>query len=387
MKRFYQPTRIVTGVGCFDQLGEVARCYGERALLVCGGRAMRRSGTLNRAQALLGSAGIAAVIYDRVSGEPTLDIVEEGIALARTEGCQVIIGLGGGSAMDVAKAIAGLLPLKGQGPLKGRVVDYHQGRDIEGPGLPFIAIPTTAGTGAEVTKNAVLTDPTRGIKASIRDDTWFARVALVDPELTLFLPPSVTASAGGDALCQAIESYVSIGAMPATDALAMEAIRLLGRSLVRAFKDGQDIEARSDTLYGSLLAGMALANARLGGVHGMAHPLGYRYHIPHGTICGLLLPYVMKYNLSYATAKYAHVAALLGVDPRGMTEEEAARKSVDAVNGILDAIAIPRRLGPLGVVEDDFEAIIAESLPSGSLKHNPRPLGGEDIRRLLAEAL
>ena len=387
MKRFYQPTRIITGVGCFDQLGESARCYGERALLVCGGRAMRRSGTLDRAQALLGGARIVVVIYDRVSGEPTLDIVEEGIALARTKGCQVIIGLGGGSAMDVAKAIAGLLPLAGKAPLKEQVVNYHQGREIERPGLPFIAIPTTAGTGAEVTKNAVLTDPARGIKASIRDDTWFARVALVDPELTLLLPPSVTASTGGDALCQAIEAYVSIGAMPITDALAMEAIRLLGRSLVRAFQEGQDIEARSDTLYGSLLAGIALANARLGGVHGMAHPLGYRYHIPHGTICGLLLPYVMQYNLAYATVKYARVAALLGVDTRDMTEEEAARKSVDAVEGILDALAIPRRLAPLGVVADDFEAIIAESLPSGSLKHNPRPLGAEDVRQLLAEAL
>ena len=380
MKRFYQPTRIITGVGCFDQLGESARCYGEKALLVCGSRAMRRSGTLDRAEGLLGNAGVATAIYDHVSGEPTLDIVEEGIALARTEGCQVIIGLGGGSSMDVAKAIAGLLPLKGQ------VVDYHQGREIEGPGLPFIAIPTTAGTGAEVTKNAVLTDPARGIKASIRDDTWFARVALVDPELTLLLPPSVTASTGGDALCQAIEAYVSIGAMPITDALAMEAIRLLGRSLVRAFQEGQDIEARSDTLYGSLLAGIALANARLGGVHGMAHPLGYRYHIPHGTICGLLLPYVMQYNLAYATVKYARVAALLGVDTRDMTEEEAARKSVDAVEGILDALAIPRRLAPFGMVEDDFEALIAESLPSGSLKHNPRPLRAEDVRRLLAEA-
>ena len=381
MRRFYQPTRIITGVGCFDQLGESTRCYGEKALLVCGGGAMRKSGTLDRARGLLESEEIAVMIYDRVRGEPTLDIVEEGIALARAEGCQVIIGLGGGSAMDVAKAVAGLLPLA------GKVRDYHQGREIEAPGVPFIAIPTTAGTGAEVTKNAVLTDPARGIKTSIRDDTWFARVALVDPELTLALPPSVTASAGGDALCQAIESFVSIGATPVTDALAMEAIRLLGRGLVRAFEDGQDIEARSDALYGSLLAGMALVNARLGGVHGLAHPLGYSYHIPHGTVCGLLLPYVMRYNLAYATKKYAQVAALLAVDTHRMTDEEAARNSVEAVEGILDAIRIPRSLASFGVVEGDFEAIIAGSLPSGSLKHNPRPLGGEDVRRILAEAL
>lgn len=381
MRRFYQPTEVITGVGCLGQLGAVARRYGQRALLVCGGGAMRRSGTLDRAQTLLGSEGVTTATYDRVSGEPSLDIVEGGIAAAREQDSQVIVGLGGGSAMDAAKAIAGLLLLP------GTVRDYHQGRKIEGPGLPFIAIPTTAGTGAEVTKNAVLIDPTRDIKASIRDDTWFARAALVDPELTLSLPPSVTASTGGDALCQAIEAYVSVGAMPATDALATEAIRLLGGSLVRAFNDGQDIEARSNALYGSMLAGVALANARLGGVHGMAHPLGYRYNIPHGTICGLLLPYVMKYSLAYATAKYSRVAALLGVDTRDMTREEAARKSVHAVEGILDALEIPRCLAPFGVTEDSFEVIIAESLPSGSLKHNPRPLGAEDVRHVLREAL
>jgi len=381
MRRFYQPTDIITGAGCLGQLGQVCRRYGDTALLVCGHKAMTRSGTLDRATTLLGQQEVPAAIYDQVSGEPTLEIVEQGVILARKEKVQVIVGLGGGSAMDTAKAIAGLVPLRGS------VRDYHQGREIEEPGIPFVAIPTTAGTGAEVTKNAVLSDPVRGIKASIRHDSWFARAALVDPELTLSLPPTLTAATGADALCQAIEAYVSIGAMPTTDALAMEAIRLLGRSLVTAFREGHDINARADTLYGSMLAGVALANARLGGVHGMAHPLGYRYHIPHGTICGLLLPYVMKYNLPYAVEKHARVAALLGVGTQGMTTEQAAGESVKDVQRILTALQIPQKLAPLGVNEDDFPVIIAESLPSGSLKHNPRPLGEDDVRNILRAAL
>lgn len=381
MRAFYLPTEIITGSGCFDKLGEVASRYGENALLVCGKKAMKRTGTLDRALKNMAEAGMTVTVYDGVGGEPTLDMVEEGLALAKRGGPQVVIGLGGGSAMDTAKAIAGLFLQP------GKPQEYHRGRPVEGPGLPFIAVPTTAGTGTEVTKNAVLIDRERGVKSSIRSEGWFAKAALVDPELTLPLPPSVTASTGSDALCQAIESYVSIGAMPATDALATKAIALIGRSLVRAHHHGQDIEARSDMLYGSLLAGMALANARLGGVHGIAHPLGCRYRIPHGVICGLLLPYLMEYNLEYALDKYARVAQLLGEDTRGMTAEEVAIRSVEAVRGILKEIEIPVHLRRFGVEEADFPAIIAQSLPSGSLKHNPRPLGEGDVRFILERAM
>lgn len=373
-KRFYLPTEIITGVGCFEQLGEVATRYGQRALLVCGSKAMRQSGVLYRSLDILAQANVTATVYDRVTGEPTLPLIEEGRKLAREQEVQVVIGLGGGSAMDTAKAIAGLYFQP------GTVAEYHAGRPLEGPGLPFLAVPTTAGTGAEVTKNAVLIDPSRGLKRSIRSDEWFAKVALVDPELTLTMPPSVTAFSGADALCQAIEPFVSLGAQPITDALAVEAIRLIGRSLVRAYKNGQDIEAREHMLYGSLLAGMALANARLGGVHGIAHPLGGHYHLPHGMLCGLLLPYVMEYNLEYAAERYARIAQLLGQEPTPF-------KAVEAVRRLLAQIGIPEHLEPLGVRRDDFPVLIEESLPSGSLKSNPRPLGAEDVRRILEMAM
>jgi alcohol dehydrogenase class IV len=379
MKTFHLPTEIITGVGSFDELGIVVRRYGERALLVCGATAMRRSGVLDRGLAALARMGVSATVFDRVVGEPTLPVVEEGRELARERGVQMVVGLGGGSAMDTAKAIAGTYSEP------GAVAEYHCGRPLERPGLPYVAVPTTAGTGAEVTKNAVLIDPSSGLKKSIRSDRWFARVALVDPELTTSMRPDVTASTGADALCQAIESFVSIGAQPITDALATDAICLLGRSLVAAYENGKDIVARADVHYGSLLAGMALANARLGGVHGIAHPLGGHYRIPHGVVCGLLLPHVMEYNLECAAAspgaeKYAHIAQLLG-------QAGTPSQAVQAVWTLLSRIDIPQHLAPLGVRREDFPALIEESLPSGSLKSNPRPLQAADVRRILERAM
>ncbi len=382
MSQFYLPTRIVTGVGCFDQLGETAAHYGRRALLVCGNRSLRESGRLEQATNELRDAGVKVVVYDAVMGEPTLAMVQEGIETARAAEVEVVIGIGGGSAMDTAKAIAGLYGHP------GTVSEYFDGaRQIEGGGLPWIAIPTTAGTGAEVTKNAVLMSPESKRKASLRHEGWFASVALVDPELTLTAPPSVTAASGSDALVQAIESYTSIGAMPITDALAAEAIVRIGRALERAYRDGQDLEARADMLYGSTLAGMALANARLGGVHGMAHPLGCRYHIPHGVVCGLLMPYVMEYNLEYATSRYAQVARLLGVDTKGVSTHQAAQKAVERVRELISAVGIPAHLADFGVTHRELPVIARESLPSGSLKHNPRPLSAADIESILSAAL
>jgi len=377
---FYLPTQLVTGVDTLDSLGHQTARLGRRALLVTGARAARRAGWIERTAALLDAQGVALTVFDRVSGEPTLTLVEEGVEVARRERCDVVIGLGGGSAIDAAKAIAGVATLP------GTIWDYHGGRKIEHEGLPFLAIPTTAGTGAEVTKNAVLIDPRERVKYSIRDDRWFARVAIVDPALMTGMPPEVTASTGSDALCQAIESYTSIGANPVTDALARQAIALIGRSLERAYAAGDDLSAREDMAYGSLMAGMAMASARLGGVHGMAHPLGSHFSIPHGVICGLLLPYTMEYNLAYAGMKYAEVYRLMGGAASRETETDA-RAAVEGVRGLLGRIGIPSHLRDYGVGEEHLPQIIEESLPSGSLQHNPRPLAAEDVRAILEAAL
>ena len=380
MKQFYLPTRIVTGEGCFAGLGEHVAAYGQRAMLVCGSNSLRTSGQLDRALELLQDHNM--VVYDAVSDEPTLDIVQQGLDLARGKEVDVVIGIGGGSAMDTAKAVAGLYTHPGS------VDDYFgKRREVTGGGLPWIAVPTTAGTGAEVTKNAVLKSPRHEKKSSLRHDGWFASVALIDPELTVSAPPEITAASGSDALTQAIEAYTSIGASPTTDALATDAIARIGRSLERAYRDGRDLAARADMLYSSMLAGMAFSNARLGGVHGMAHPLGYRYHIPHGLLCGLLLPYTMDYNIAYATEKYARVASLLGIDTRGLDDHTAARQAVERARALVAAVGIPTHLRTLGVVEEDFPIIAQASLPSGSLKHNPRPLAAQDVQAILAAAL
>lgn len=381
MERFYLPTEILSGRGAIDQLGTVAARFGRHVMIVCSGGSVRRSGLLDRAIDLLEQQGLRVTLFDQVSGEADLSTVAQGIALGREAQCELLVGLGGGSAIDTAKAIAGMISLPGS------VTEYHNGRPLEEPARPFIAVPTTAGTGAEVTKNAVLINRDTRLKTSIRDDSWFARAAIVDPELTCSMPPDVTASTGSDALCQAIESFTSIGASPVTDALAMRAIALIAESLERAYVDGQDMSAREGMSMGSLMAGMAMANARLGGVHGMAHPLGSYYDIPHGVVCGLLLPYTMAYNLEYAIDKYATIASLMGEEIDSLTGKEAAQRAVEQVRALLERIHIPQHLSAFGVRADQLDPIIAESLPSGSLKHNPRPLAAEDVRHILEMAL
>ncbi len=381
MKQFYLPTRIITGLGCFAQLGEVARAMGQRALLVCGQSALRQSGVLQMGLDTLRAAGVYTTVYDEVVSEPTLQMVQQALHLARREQVDVVIGIGGGSAMDVGKATAVLYTQEGS------VQEYHRGRPIEMRGLPFVSVPTTAGTGTEVTNNAVLTDPELGVKQSIRGPLLFAATAIVDPELTLSLPPRVTASSGADALCQAIESFVGLAAQPPSDALSGEAIRRIGRSLVQASEDGSDIHAREDMLYGSLLTGMAMTNTRLGGAHGLAHPLGYRYHISHGVVCGLLLPYVMEYSLQYAPDKYAQVARLLDTSTARLGVQETAQQAVAIVRRILSQIGIPDHLGAFGVKVEHFPSLIQEALPSGNLKNNPKPLAADDLQAILQRAL
>ncbi len=378
---FYLPTQIVFGSGSLSRIGKLAAPLGRRALLVCGSRAWQHSQAPSKAQALLQVAGLQVFAFNAVSGEADLATVSAGLDLLRTHRCDLVVGVGGGSSIDTAKAVAGLAPLEGD------IRAYHGGRQPERPGLPLVAVPTTAGSGAEVTRNAVLIDPQGEFKQSIRGDEWFPRVALIDPELTYSMDPQLTANTGSDALCQAIESYTSIAASSITDGLAEKAIALLGRNLLAAVHNGQDASAREAMSMGSLLAGMAMSNARLGGVHGMAHPLGSHYHIPHGLVCGLLLPYVMRYNLDYAVEKYARIAELLGAVEPDQPASVKAALAVEQVKQLLRKVGIPEHLEPFGVRADTLDLIIKETMPSGSTKHNARPLSENDVRNILISAL
>lgn len=357
--------RIITGCGALGQLAVNVSELGRVALLVTGRHAMRRTGVADRATVELETAGCRVAVFDQVPPEPTTCCVDEGRTIFRESGCDVVVGIGGGSVIDVAKAIGGLACAE------ATTATYFSGRALPDRGAPVVAVPTTAGTGAEVTFNSVLVDPTVPVKQSIRGDVLLPRVAIVDPELTVSMPPEITARSGMDALTQAIEGYWSIGATPITDALAIQAIELIGGNLLRAYQAGNDLSAREAMAYGSLMAGMCFANARLGAVHGLAHPLGVRYRIAHGEVCAILLPHVMRLNRPAAAAKYDRISRIVGGD------------AADFAADLLVRLGLPTTLKHVGLRRADFDGIVAESMPSGSLKANPKKVAEDDLIAIL----
>ena len=310
---FASPQRILFGPGTFKQAGPLARELGRRALVATGRDSVRTEQLLK----LLEAQGIAATVFP-IGGEPTTDMVRLGMARALEKRVELVIGFGGGSPLDAAKAIAALAA-NGGDPLDYMEV-VGKGQPLTQPSLPMLAIPTTAGTGSEVTRNAVLTSPEHGVKASLRSLTMIPRLAIVDPELTYALPPAITASTGLDALTQLIEPFTCKRANPMVDALCREGIARVARSLRRAWADGHDAAAREDMALASLFGGFALANAGLGAVHGFSGVVGGMFKAPHGAVCAALLPHVMAMNRTALSqrqpqnpilARYDEIARLL----------------------------------------------------------------------------
>ncbi len=377
---FATATRIIFGPGAIKEAGPAAREMGRRALVTTG----RRSGPL---LAILQAAGVDTVTLT-VSGEPTTDLAREGTARAREAGCDLVIGCGGGSAIDAGKAIAALLA-NGGDPLDYLEV-VGRGQPLTRPSAPFIAIPTTAGAGAEVTRNAVLASPEHGVKASLRSPFMLPRLAIVDPELTYSLPPDVTASTGLDALTQLIEPFTSIRANPLTDALCREGMRRVARSLLRAYEVGTDAAAREEMALASLFGGLALANAGLGAAHGFASVIGGMYTAPHGAICAAFLPHVMAVNLralqqrqpgACTLARYREVAILLTGDAAASAED-----GIRWVGELAGALRIPG-LAAYGVTRSDFDRLIEKTAVASSTKANPIALTPDELRAILQEAL
>jgi alcohol dehydrogenase class IV len=374
--------RILFGEGAVREVAPEARRMGSRALLVWGLPAAKAQWMTQELEAAgLACTGLA------VAGEPTLELVRCGAGRAREEACDVVIGFGGGSAVDAAKAIAALAA-NGGDPLDYLEV-IGQGRPLERPSIPFIAVPTTAGTGAEVTRNAVLASPEHKVKASLRSPYMLARLAVVDPELTLELPPAVTAATGMDALTQLIEPYVSVRANPLTDLFCVEGIRRAARSLVRAFRDGGDREARADMALASLLGGLALANAGLGAVHGFAAPIGGRFDAPHGAVCAALLAPVMEVNIGALRARapagealrrYEEIARLL----IGRAEARA-EDGVEWVRRMCAELAIPP-LSAYGIGAAELDLVAEQAARASSMKGNPIQLTAGELREILVKA-
>jgi len=360
------PRNVLFGCGIFGRLGSIAGRFGKKALLVCGRSALKKSGRLDEAMDLLIAEGIEVVLFEGVENDPSLDTCRRGIAVAREKGCDMVVGIGGGSALDAGKTIAVMIPQDDD------ISDYFHGKkEIPRPSLPFVAVPTTAGTGTECTPNAVLTDSEKGVKKSLRHESMMPDAALVDPELTLTCPPSVTAHCGMDALTQAIECYVSKAASPLSDALALRAVELLAGNLEKAFAEPANIEHREPVALGSLMTAMAFANARLGAVHGLAHPIGLHFHVPHGLVCAVLLPHVCEFNLPARREKFADIAKAVGA-----ANAEDVPSVLLELNRRLD---IPPTLSGYGLTEAAFAVKVLPACRSGSMAANPRDASDEDL--------
>lgn len=372
---FQIPARIVFGNGSISKVGEEAARFGNRALVVTGKSSSSRTGSLVTVLSALGAAGVSGVVFAQVESDPSVETVHSGVKLAREEKCNVIVALGGGSPLDAAKGISLLLS-------NGGDIRDFEFKIPEKDGMPIIAVPTTAGTGSEITRFTVITDTERKVKMLIQGAGLIPKVALLDPELTLSMPAHVTAATGMDALTHAIEAYVSKIATPLSDVHALEAIRLIGEHLVTAVTAPDNLTAREGMLRGQMQAGMAFGNASVGLVHSMSRPLGAHFGIPHGQGNAMLLPVVVDYNRLAAPERYRDIALALGEDVDGLTLRDAAKSAALALEDLFDDTGLERRLSAFGVKESDIDRLAADALASGSTKMNPRTPDKEAIAEL-----
>lgn len=374
---FRLPQEIYFGPGEGKRVGEHLRRFGKKALVVVGRRFARDSGILDEILESLSSASCEGVVFSGVPPEPTLDVVDEGVRMARKFQCDSVVALGGGSVLDCGKAIAGVVP-NGES-----VVPHFEGAPLQNPGLPWIALPTTAGTGSEMTNNAVLTDAPRKLKKSLRSPFLVARVAIIDPTYTYSLSPRLTASSGVDALVQAIEAYTSPHANPITDILALEAIRLLWEYLPRAFREGQNTLNRKNMAKGSMLSAMAFANASSGPCHGLAHMIGPEFDIPHGEACGVLLPSVIRFNCEVLGGRYRDILRCVNLEKAG--DGDWAEQLASAFEALVREVGLPVRLREFGVNREALSRVVRKDRIGRSILENPRPMREDDLRALLEE--
>jgi len=376
---FATATRIIFGHGAAREVAPLAAEAGSRAFVITGRTGERAARLLEE----LKGRGIKCSTFS-VPGEPTVALVKAGVKQAREAECDLVAAVGGGSVLDTGKAVAAMLTNSGE--LEDYLEVVGPGKPLTRASVPNIAVPTTAGTGAEVTRNAVLGVPGRGVKVSMRSAMMLPRVAVVDPELTLSMPPPVTASTGLDALTQLIEAFVSTKANPLTDGICREGIKRAGRSLRRAYENGGDRAAREQMSLASLFGGLALANAKLGAVHGIAGPLGGMIAAPHGAVCARLLPYVMEENLRALQSREPGSAALARYDEiaRLLTAGSAARaaEGIEWVENLCADLKVPPLAG-FGLKEEDFPAVVEKSRNSSSMKGNPVALTDAELLGIL----
>jgi alcohol dehydrogenase class IV len=394
---FHGAGQLVFGRGAAGQLGDIAGRLGAKRVLIATDTALEKAGLLDRVRAPLAGNGVTVEVFNGGEPEPSMRAAQACIEAGRRFRPDAVLGLGGGSNMDLAKITAAVLAHSGGPP------DYVGDDKIPGPIGPLICVPTTAGTGSEVSAASVLTDTENKIKVGVLSNHLRPRVAVVDPLLTLSCPAKVTADSGIDALTHAIEAYTAVdnaafplpagertvyqGRHPLADCLAEKAIALIGANLRRAVADGQDAEAREGMALGATLAGLAFSNVGVAVVHALEYPVGGATHCSHGAGNGLLLPFVMRFNLPARVREFAAIARLLGEDVTGLGEQAAAERAITAVERLRRDIGIPQRLRDLGVGPDQLRPFAEKAFGiKRILRVNPRPVTVEDLEEILQSA-
>ncbi len=376
------PTDIHFGFGAVQATADRLKAAGGTRALVITDSGVRQAGVVERVESVLAAAGVAFTTFEDVKPDSGSGIIEQAVAVLKDKGADCVIGVGGGSSLDTAKATAALAANGGS------LFDYTGINRLPRKPLPVIAIPTTAGTGSEVTLWSVFTDDSRGLKVAIGSVLLYPDVAICDPELTLGLPPSLTAATGMDALGHAIECYTNDACQPISAALARQAIELIARHLRTAVLNGRDREARYAMLLASTIAGIAMNATRLGLAHALAMPLGsWDLHIPHGVAVGVALPCVMEFNHLAQPARFADVAAAMGEDVAGLSVLEAAARSFAAVRRLASDVGLPRGLAEAGMTAERVDCVVDEAMKSGNVAVNPRRTERQDMRRILLQAI
>ena len=378
---YHIPTQIEFGNGLIAKLPSYVRSLKASRAIVVGDPGVERAGLVEKVSSILKAGGIATVVFTDVESDPATRSVDEGVVLGKDHKADVVVGIGGGSALDTAKAIGLMLTNK------GNIRDYVGIDKVPLAGAPVIAVPTTAGTGSELTIWSVLSDKVQKVKISVGSTLNCAKIALLDPELTLSLPSAITATTGMDALTHALESYVNTATQPISEAMSEQAMVLIAKSLRTAVNDGSNLEARGDMLLASTIAAMAFNNTRLGVVHAFAMPLGAKFGIPHGLVNAIMLPEVMRFNHLSNAKKFARIAEIFGEDISGLSAEQAALLSVDAISKLRADVGISAKLSNFGVTPERLDEVIEEALQSGNVPVNPRQPTHDDMRALLQAEL
>ncbi len=379
--RMRPPRQVVSGKGSLEQLGEIVSSYYPKSVAFLIGRNVRKSDSGQKVSEMLAASGVRLHVISDIPLEPETGQIKELFGKLNGFEVDLVIAMGGGSVLDSAKMISVLLRNRDY------LDDLLDAQRIKERGVPLIAIPTSAGTGSEATPNSIVVVPEQKVKVGVVHPYFIADFVVLDPEVTISLPPDVTASTGLDAFCHAIECFISKKRNPFSDMYALEAIRLISRSLVNAYRDGNDLKAREDMLLAAFYGGMCIASSSTVAVHALSYPLGGRYRIPHGISNAILLPWVMEFNRDAVVDRFSEVATAMGIPP-GTDNVETSKKTVEFIFSLVRSLGIPSDLRELGVKKEDLDDIVDSAMKvTRLLDNNPKPVSPEDARNIYLKLL